>query len=114
MPRVRGAATVEPRELCCPACLDASRRGVPHPVVTCRIDSGHDHAQGGYIAVAVPAGLLTKLDVARVLKASPRTVERLAATGALPVIHPSPGLTRFDPADLETYIASCKSGGEAA
>lgn len=48
--------------------------------------------------------LLTLREVAARLGVSERTVRSIRASGALPVVRPSPGTIRVRPADLRQYI----------
>lgn len=52
-----------------------------------------------------PTRLLTTDEVADELVVSARTVRRIAATGAIPVVQVGRAV-RFRPADIEAYIAA--------
>lgn len=56
--------------------------------------------------------LLTRFEAAEALAVSVRTLDRLVAQGALPVVRPSPGArtVRIPEAALDTYIARSTSG----
>lgn len=55
------------------------------------------------------AALLTYPEAAARLGVSQKTLRRLVASGGITAVRPSAGSVRFDPADLDAYIASRKT-----
>lgn len=56
---------------------------------------------------SAPAGLLTRAEASRFLSLSPRKLDQLAASGELPRVKIGAAV-RFDPADLEAFVAAAK------
>lgn len=57
-------------------------------------------------AASAPA-LLTRAEASRFLALSPRKLDQLAASGELPRVKIGAAV-RFDPADLEAFVAAAK------
>jgi excisionase family DNA binding protein len=57
-----------------------------------------------------PPALLTRAEASRFLSLSPRKLDQLAASGELPRVKIGAAV-RFDPADLEAFVAAAKQGG---
>lgn len=56
--------------------------------------------------------LLTRAEASRFLSLSPRKLDQLAANGELPRVKIGAAV-RFDPADLEAFVAAAKQGGRS-
>lgn len=55
------------------------------------------------------AALLSYPEAAARLGVSPKTLRRIVDEGAIPVVRPTEHTVRFDPADVDAFIASRKT-----
>jgi excisionase family DNA binding protein len=76
---------------------------------TTRVDDEEPRTQGGAVVRQL---LLTKAEAAESLRVSVRTVERLIASGQLPLLHVE-GASRLRLADVEAYVDSLSQAESA-
>jgi excisionase family DNA binding protein len=76
---------------------------------TTRVDDEEPRTQGGAVARQL---LVTKAEAAESLRVSVRTVERLIASGQLPLLHVE-GASRLRLSDVEAYVDSLIPGESA-
>jgi excisionase family DNA binding protein len=82
------------------ASLGASEKDLWSSSVTPRL------GDGGRPSTGKSHRLLTCRDVAELLQVSERTVRRLVERGELAEVRIAPTIQRFDPSDLDTFIAA--------